>query len=334
MTPRGGQNNSNAALEVFTQLRPIDPSPGDTSTFDGKAGLLVNATMEEILTCRSILVAGFLRANLTVSIDDTKTDNSNQNPIPEVQKINSLSSLWMMCKSSIATAPYELTVDSTGRVQAYTAIGPGVKNSPEFFSNRTSPSSLIADTTRVLANGKDTAPYWHNDTFVDTWFAYFIKALSNSTMLVDPNQPVPFFEYAVPYVEDLYASLFAIVLSQNQDWLAEAEPHSTIHGVVFASSQRVFISHPMFVITVILLASNMAVAVLYWTRRPKKMLPEMPYTIGSILTMVHASGLKAEARKQAEWKTDWKFGYGRFVGTDGKPHVGIERRPFVQPLDT
>ncbi|KAL8645927.1 MAG: hypothetical protein Q9226_007079 [Calogaya cf. arnoldii] len=330
--PYGGHNNTNSALEVLTQLQPIDPLQGDE--FDREATLLVNATKEEKVTCRSILVAGFLRANLTVDINDTKTDNSNQNPVPEILKINSLSSLWMMCRSSIATAPYEVSVDPTGRVQSYVATGPEVNNPTDAFSNGTTPVSFINSATFALAHGRDTLPYWHNDTFVDTWFAYFIKTMSNSTMFVDPEQPVPLLEHVLPYVEDLYRRLFAIVLSQNQDWLAKAEEGSTIPGVLFASSQRVLVSRPMFVITVVLLVANMAVAILYWTRRPKKMLPEMPYTVGSVLAMVHASGLRKEARKQEEWKKDWKFGYGRFVGTDGKPHVGIERRPFVQPLET
>lgn len=26
------------------------------------------------------------------------------------------------------------------------------------------------------------------------------------------------------------------------------------------------------------------------------------------------------------------YGFGRFVGTDGKPHIGIEREPLVQVL--
>ncbi|KAI4255043.1 MAG: hypothetical protein L6R42_006936 [Xanthoria sp. 1 TBL-2021] len=331
-TPFGGQNNTNAALEVLVQLQPVDLTKSDTPAIEAVFDL--NATEEETRTCRSIVVAGFLRANLTVSINDAKTDNSKEAPTPEIQRINSLSSLWMMCKSSIATAPYKVTVVPSGHVESYVAIGPELKDPVDSFSNGTSPTSLIISATWVLARGQDTIPYWHNDTFVDTWFAYFIKHLSNSTMFVDPEQPVPVFEQVVPYVEDLYARLFAIVLSLNQGWLAEAKPVSTIPGVLFVSSQRVFVSRPMFVITVVLLVANMAVAILHWTRRPKKMLPTMPYTIGSILAMIHASGLKREARNQEDWKKDWKFGYGRFVGTDGKPHVGIERRPFVQPLDT
>ncbi len=331
LRPAGGQNNSNAALEVLIQLQPVDPTlpaTSATSVWDG------NATEEATTTCRSIVVAGFLRANLTVSFNNMKTENSKSGLVPEVWGINSLSSLWMMCKSTIATAPYEITVDATGQVESYVAIGPELHNPVDFFSNDTSPASLLISATRLLVYGQDTAPYWHNDTFVDNWFAYFIKKLSNSTTFVDPKQPVPVFEQVAPHVENLYARLFAIVLSLNQSWLVKARPESTIRGVLFASSRRVFVSRPMFVITVVVLAMNIAVAILYWTCRPKKMLPRMPCTIGNILAMVHASGLRIEGRKQEQWEKDWRFGYGRFVGTDGKPHVGIERRPFVQPLDT
>ncbi|KAL8891638.1 MAG: hypothetical protein Q9215_001406 [Flavoplaca cf. flavocitrina] len=226
-----------------------------------------------------------------------------------------------------------VTVDPSGQVQTYRATGPEIMNPSDAFSNGTSPNSLIKNATFPLVIGRDSGPYWHNDTFVDTWFAYFIKILSNSTMFVDPEQPVSAFEQVVPCVKDLYTRLFAIVISQNQEWLARAELDSTSHGLLFASSERVLISHQMFVVTVVLLALNILVAVLYWTRLPKKMFPKLPYTIGSILDMVHASGLRFEARKQGKWDKDWRFGYGRFVGTDGKPHVGIERRPFVQSLD-
>ena len=332
LTPYGGQNNSNAALEALFQLQPVDPSQRDAPTFPTTTLVPYKGTQEETLTCNSILLAGFLRANLTVSLSTTKTDNLAETV--QIHRINSLSSLWLTCKARLATAPYEVNVDSTGRVQSYVPVGPDAKDLAKYFSNGTTPTSLIAGATSILANGKDTHPYWHNDTFVDTWFAYFIKHLSNSTILMDPEQPVPVFEHVAPYVENLYARLFAIVLGLNQDWLTEAEPDSMIPGTLMAPTQRVLVSRPMFIITVVLLVLNMVVALLYWTRRPKKMLPVMPYTIASIMAMVRASGLAAELRKQEEWKKDWKVGYGRYVGTDGKPHIGIERRPFVQPLDT
>jgi len=39
-----------------------------------------------------------------------------------------------------------------------------------------------------------------------------------------------------------------------------------------------------------------------------------------------------ERRRWMKWQ-GYRWAYGKFVGTDGKVHVGIEREPFVQVLD-
>ncbi|KAL8814238.1 MAG: hypothetical protein Q9223_006524 [Gallowayella weberi] len=329
--PYGGQNESVAALEAFFQLRPIDSddilniAANDTDT----------ATVEERLACNSILVAGFLRANLTVSNDVVKTENSDTGDgSPEIQQVNALSSVWLVCRLNLLTAPYDLTVDQSGHVISSVATGPYAENLSFFFSNGSGPTSLTRVTSSIFSHGENMHPYWHNDTFVDTWFAYFIKHLSNSTTFVDPAQPAPAFSDVVPYVENICIRLFAIVLGLNQDWLVEAKANSTVSGVIIFPSQRVFVSKPMFIITITLLTLNLGVAIAYWTRRPRKMFPAMPYTIASILDMVHATGLAAEVGSLQSWRKEWRFGYGKFVGTDGKPHVGIERRPFVVPAET
>lgn len=331
-TPGGGQNNSNAALEVFAQLQPVDfahtnPAMNTNEFVDA------NATDDERLACNSVLVAGFLRANVTVTLNETKTDNPNMSG-PSIQSINSLSSLWIECRATLVSAPYEVVVDPLGHVQRHRATGPENEDPTSFFSAGTTMDSFLTTATSILSSGADTRPYWHNDTYVDTWFAYYIKQLSNSTAFVDPAQPVPNFAHVAPYVGDVIVRLFAIVLSLNKDWLTEADVASKQPGTMLISSQRVFVSRPMFAITVVLVTLNIVVAAAYWVRRPKKMLPEMPYTIASIMTMTEASEISSEVENKEKWGSDWRFGYGRFVGTDGRPHVGIERRPFVIPLET
>ncbi|KAI4262132.1 MAG: hypothetical protein L6R42_002686 [Xanthoria sp. 1 TBL-2021] len=327
--PYGGHNQSFAAAEVFQQLKPIDIR--DPSSIAENA--TYTASEEDRLLCNSILVAGFVRANLAVSADLTRTDNDNAKIDTHVESINSISSLWMLCRPAILTAPYEVTVDQSGYVQSYAASGPYAEDLSPFFQNKSGPASLINTTSLMISQAEDVHPWWHNDTFADTWFAYYIKHLSNSTRFVDPTMPVPAYGDVVPYVESICVRLFAIVLSLNQGWLAEAEAGSATTVTVISSSERVFVSSPMFVITTALLVLNLVVAITYWARRPKRLLPEMPYTIASILAMVQASGLLAEVENKGQWRHNWRFGYGKFVGTDGKPHVGIERRPFVVPLD-
>lgn len=331
--PHGGQNNSNAALEVFHQLNPLNLLLSDNgSGSNAHANVATNATHDEFLACNGVLIAGFLRGNLTVSFDNVKTQNSDSSPNPEILKINELSSTWIACRPRLVTGLYDVIVDPNGHIKSHRALGRSDGSPSSLFVDGTSAALLVSSATSILAEGSNTAPYWHNDTFVDTWFAYFVKHLSNSTDLLDPAARVPPFESVQPYVEDLYARLFAIVLSLNQDWLSPADSGSTLEGKMIVSTQRVFMSDSMFVITVTLLALNMAVAISYWVKRPKKMLPRMPYTIAIMLEMFEGSGLVSDVEDTKRWQTEWTFGYGRFVGTDGKPKVGIDRRPFVIPF--
>lgn len=234
----------------------------------------------------------------------------------------------------LVTAPYEVVVDRSGHVQSHKAIGPESEDTTSFFSAGTTTDSFLTNATSILSSGQNTNSYWHNDTFVDTWFAYYIKQLSNSTVFVDPAQPVPSFSHVAPYVEDVIARLFAIVLSLNEDWLTQADAGSKQAGTMLVTTQRVLVSRPMFDITIVLVALNIVVAAAYWIRRPRKMLTEMPYSIASILAVTQASTLISEVEDEEKWRNEWRFGYGRYVGTDGKPHTGIERRPFVIPLET
>ncbi|KAL8801402.1 MAG: hypothetical protein Q9182_004466 [Xanthomendoza sp. 2 TL-2023] len=331
LPPAGGQSKSVVALEVFTQLQPID----DDDALNTAANDNDTARMERQLACNSILVAGFLRANLTVPYDAVKMESldPHYDEYAVIRQVKLLSSVWMVCRLHILTAPYNLTVDQSGHVISFVATGPYAKNLSSFFPNGSQPISLTNASSFMFTGGADTDPYWHNDTFVDTWFAYFVKHLSNSTTFVDPAQPVPAFSDVVPHVENICIRLFAIMVDLNQHWLAEAMANSTVPGVIIIPSQRVYVSNSMFIITITLLTLNIGIAILYWTRRPRKMFPAMPYTIASILDMVHASGLAAEVGALQSWRKEWRFGYGKFVGTDGRPHVGIERRPFVVPIE-
>ena len=309
----GGQNNSNAALEVLQAV---------TS----------NVSKEHRDLCETILVAGFLRANLSVSHNLSKTGNdANSFFSTDVLHVNTVSSLWLICQPTFVTAPYQITVDSNGRVQTYTLQAPYSTDLSPYFTENFNLTSLIRGTSQLLATAPDTNPFWHNDTFVDSWFAYFVKTLSNSTLPTDPSAPIPAFDAIAPLVEDIYTRLFAIILGLHPDWFSPAPPGAEIPGTVLVSCTRVFMSHSMLIIAMALISLNVLVAVAYYIKRPKRMLAQMPNTIASMVELFEGSGLIAEKNSEHGWRGDWRFGYGRFVGTDRKPHLGIERRPFVVP---
>ena len=62
----------------------------------------------------------------------------------------------------------------------------------------------------------------------------------------------------------------------------------------------------------------------------------MPLTMASDIALFAASQAVAEIdeneRSGKELGANRKrFGYGSFIGTDGRPHIGVERAPFVVP---
>lgn len=317
--PGGGQNNTKAALEVFLPLSVSNVSTGDNSND----------------ICNNLLLAGFIRANISVSANNVKTDNTGNmsEAVPEILAINSIFSLWMVCQPTFLTAPFSVTVDCDGRIQSYTQIGPYVQDLAPFFFNGSNLTSFLEQTRKFWGFSQDTSPYWHNDTFVDTWFAYFVKVLTNTTAFIDPAAPVPDFITIAPVIQHIYARIFAIMLSLHPSWFSNAPPGNLVSGSVLTTSSRIFMSRPAYIITVALLGLNILVALAYYIKRPKRMLKRMPTTIASVLELFDGSGLVGEARARGGVPEEWKLGYGRFVGTDGKPRVGIERRPFVVEWD-
>ena len=313
--PLGGQNNSRSAAEVWRPAHAIDTDP------------------EGIERCGRILVAGFLRANLSLVGSQSKTENIGiGDGTMEILNINSHNALWLACQSDLQMADYELTVDLKGYVKSYSPLSPASAVPKEYFLNGTSAQSLLNVTSRLLYPIDDPS-WWHNDTFVDTFFGYFIKTLSNSTLLIDPLKGPPSYATAAPVVEDIYQRLFAINMGMHPDWFSTTTVANTADAVALIATQRVFMSQFMFVIALSLLVLNTVVTVLYFVKRPDVFLKRMPYTISNTLMLFGYSGLLNEDVHGDSWKKRFRFGYGKYIGTDGKPHLGIEREPFVVPWE-
>jgi hypothetical protein len=60
------------------------------------------------------------------------------------------------------------------------------------------------------------SPAYHNDSFANDYLNYFMSRVSNSTRVVDPQQPVPKYEDIIGPLNKAYAGLFAIWLGSNR----------------------------------------------------------------------------------------------------------------------
>lgn len=327
------------------------PSSGNTALEIVSSMYAVSSPVQPIEDqdfCKSLLLAGWVRA----SVSDPATTNSSSS-LASGGHIISSNSMFMSCQPSLKTAEFIVTVDTTGQVLTTAQTGDFDTNAAKYLTaNATFPYNQTSD----LIGTANIEPFWHNDTFASDWINYLIKRSTNSTAITDPNAPLPDFAPTAAIIQDLHRRLFAIILSLNTHILVSAAPNDQVSGIISSQVHRIFMSRNMFIISIVLLSLNVFVAILYYLRRPKRILPRMPTTLASIIAFVAASRALAEMHEdyrrngpekskfQPKNKTthtpatrsrskELRFGFGKFIGTDGKPHVGIERHPLVVPLD-
>lgn len=259
-----------------------------------------------------------------------------------------ISKTFLSCTPHLLAAQFKVTVDSSGRILNANRTTAFAEDLRPYFSldaaatnlgNEPTQSEIVlwqqsADLIAPLSPGFG----WHNDSFTTDWMNSLLGMMLNSSSLVDPSAPLPNATFMAPIVEGLYATLFASILGLN----THVFPLSTEKLIAQGNytQTRLFISPLMFRVSVIILSFQIFVAVLYYANRPKRFLPRTPTSIASIIAFVAASravedfnGSYSRRAEKDDGEGERRYGYGRFVGTDGRTKVGIERQRFVVPLE-
>ena len=106
------------------------------------------------------------------------------------------------------------------------------------------------------------------------------------------------------------------------------EAESTVTGQRLAIETRIFIPNSAFIIRVAILVLDLLTGIIFYGFAMKMFLPRLPTTIGSIIAYFAPS----RAVRQFDPEKVMSCGFGRFVGVEGKAHVGIELDHLVVPV--
>lgn len=135
---------------------------------------------------------------------------------------------------------------------------------------------------------------------------------------------------------------------------------------------RIFLDDTAYIITLAILSFNILILIILYIKERKPFLPRFPSTIASLMAYVAASRFVRDRNNNSNnsqrgrymermGSDDTKFGeksrirvrtasaassttqahkhlrqtysFGRFLGVDGKTHIGIEVDPFVMPIN-
>jgi hypothetical protein len=238
----------------------------------------------------------------------------------------------MLCKPKVTIQSVNATLNGEHRV--LDAVSGTV---PEDFSGS---QELIRQATHALWRGSGSiAGVWHNDSFPSDWHSYVMKMMNPDAGFLDPALPPPDFDLVAGMFTRAYQKTFSTWLGLDHGRLLAPAPESeksVISATIRRQELRIVVSRPMTILSSTILGLYIIVAVAVYARRPGKFLPRQPLTMASDIALFAASKAAREMdatdmSKHGCEKEEQRFGYGSFIGVDGRPHIGVERVPFVIP---
>lgn len=283
--------------------------------------------------CGNTILAGWLRsANTTTTMDRSSYGMQiHLGPMEES---------WIACKPQIRKTLREVTVDADGVVLSSLPANNTVNDTDAMVFDPDLPS-FIASIHKVFSQtGYYVGPKYHNDSYPSDFLNYLMVTASNSSAFLDPSLSPPQSNATIPALNSIYTTLFAITLGINIPKILRSAQDLQVDGYAIVPETRIFVSDSMFILSIVILSLYIIATVIIYARRPWKILPRMPTTIASQIAFFAAGyalkDLKGTAPMTTKGRdyyvesTGTKYGFGRFMGTDGKAHVGIEREPLVQ----
>jgi hypothetical protein len=287
----------------------------------------INATQQERDACNGLILFAWMR------------HPGGTCPLGKITNMDR--SLFVSCRPRVVTGRAKVQVDAKGRLQRPVqdvVMADPLGNVTSGFSNK-DVVNLIGQSNRYLVQFR--GGNFHNDTFANDFLNYFMRRV-NGTRIIDPNMPVPNFDEITNPLNQVYSKLFAIWLGINKKNLfvsSSTENKLPIDGYRVERQKRLFLSTTMFIISETILCIYVVVAIWVYARRPGQYLARMPTSIAALIALFAASAavqdmrgtshLDKRGRAKHLEQLDSRYGFGSFIGGDGRVHIGIEKVPLV-----
>ena len=290
--------------------------------------------------CNSFLVIGWSRGSVTVG---ERNDGSRNYTIDASTYENTT----ILCTQQISSAEFNVVVDNKGFVQKSKRLTPFSYDNSSLFNHSTTITSFKAQLNTIIrtdpSTGRDTGAM-HNSDFPRSLSQDLIRFRSFDRQLCDPLAPPPSFEVAQQGFQFFYSWFVPIVISQNEGRIFRSTTKDggrkpQVSGQRISIRNRVSMDPVMFYIAVVLLGFSALASIVIFTARPKRFLPWLPDNLAAEIGLFYASQaledtagtahMSSAMREKRLAALGMEYGYGKFMGTDGKVHLGVERMGLI-----
>ena len=291
--------------------------------------------------CSSLILTGWGRGVANLSKED-------KFPYLKTMSATMQSNTTLVCSQQISTGEFRVTVDGEGRVKRSKLIGELKYDDPRIFNHSTSVGNFTAQLARLLSAPPglvlDFYGLMHNDNSSHSFLHFVGEFLINKT-LSNPSTPSPSFEDAQNALSKFYKRFFTILLAQNQDriFIPAGKVRRSEVGKLESLKPRMSMDPTMFYIAVVILGFQLIAGAVIFAWMPRRFLPRFPYNLVSEISFFHASSALSDVAGTTNMSSamrsrhlkglGWTYGYGKFRGSDGKSHVGIERMSLIKDYE-
>ena len=290
--------------------------------------------------CNSFLAIGWNRGSVTVG------ERASGFPNYTIDS-NTYENTTILCTQQISSAEFTVVVDGNGFVRKFKRLTPLSYDNSSLFNHSTPIASFKAQLSSIIrtnpsSSGRDRGGL-HNDKDPRT-LPHFLLEYGRET-LCDPSTPPPSFENAQGRFQSFYSWFAPVVIGQNSERIFRSTTKDggrkpQVSGQIISLQNRVSMDPVMFYIAIVLLSFSTLASVVIFSARPKRFLPRLPITLAAEIGFFYASEalgdtagtahMSSEMRERHLATLGWEYGYGKFMGKDGKLHLGVER---MGPID-
>ncbi|KAH7246197.1 hypothetical protein BKA59DRAFT_528039 [Fusarium tricinctum] len=235
---------------------------------------------------------------------------------------------FLICKPVFETAMFNVTIDHVGHVLSYERTS-DLENTLDRDSTENHTDIIF----HAVNTQFDQSPGWHNDTTSRDWMNHFLMVRRGSRAIIDPHKPLPDPDELKSDVNHIYRQTYAIMLGLNEQIFQSGENEGSVTATRHVRETRIFMEQASFIITMAILAINTLVAIVFYVRAVAFVLPRMPTTLGAIIAYVAPSRFVTSSHREAPGHSNRTLSFGRYIGSDGNVHIGIEADPHVVPID-
>ncbi|KAH7161854.1 hypothetical protein EDB81DRAFT_854125 [Dactylonectria macrodidyma] len=332
----GANANCTSVAASSHIIREQSTGSGDTSICDDNIKSLRNELIRDALRKQSSAPAAAAYYK-SLTFGGTLDPSIDCNPAltfcwaraPDGLKENdTMTTSYSICRPVLETAMFDITVDRLGHVLNYQIIN-GSQPALQ-YTNLTSDAISFFMTLNNLLYPVDS---WSNSTNTLNWISQIIYLETGSRDFVDPKLPLPDLAKLTPVINKVYSRIVAAFFGRNTDFFDTVTQESIIEGKRVTRETRIFMDNTAFAISMTVLGLDLVVALFFYLRATLYVLPRFPTTLGSVLAYIAPSRAVRDGTPSSGWKNQ-TFSFGRYMGHDGKGHIGIEMDPHVVTRDT